>query len=101
MVVVGSCLAGSVICLITHWLERPNFASWDKSGPTLPPLPSIVWQVTQPAETKRPLPSWLSPAGAVVFVWPAAGLAGLAAEAARLQLDWSARRQLRQVPVRS
>src|ERR1017187_8063004 len=57
MMVVGTCLTGSVICVISHWLERPNFASWDKSGPTTPPLPSILWQATQPTETKRPLPS--------------------------------------------
>ena len=82
MVVEGLCLVGSEICLISHWLDRPNFASWDKSGPALPPLPSIVWQVTQPAETKRPLPSWLSAVGKVMLVWPVSGVAGPGAEVA-------------------
>jgi len=45
-----------VICLIIHWLARPNFASWDKSGAVVPPLPSIAWQAIQLVETKRRLP---------------------------------------------
>src|ERR1039458_2792559 len=58
MMVVGTCMRGSVICVISHWLERPNFASWDKSGPATPPLPSILWQATQPTETKNTRSRW-------------------------------------------
>src|SRR5664279_3221768 len=79
MMVVGTCLRGSVICVISHWLGRPSFASWDKSGPATPPLPSILWQATQPTETKRPLPSWTLAVGAVTLGWLDSDVAGVAA----------------------
>jgi hypothetical protein len=57
MMLKGACFLGSVICAISHWLDRPRAPSWDRSGPNTPPVPAILWHTAQPAEANNGLPS--------------------------------------------